>query len=72
MKDTQKEAEVRVTECLWARTFRQANAADIGYSMICHGDIAATSAYNPKIVMSRPKLLMKGDDECRFRWVMEV
>ncbi len=72
VKDTEKEVEVRVTECLWARTFRQANAADIGYSMICHGDIAATKAYNPKIVMTRAKILMKGDDECRFRWVMEA
>lgn len=72
VKDTEKEAEVKITECLWAKTFRQANAADIGYSLICHGDIAAIKAYNPKITLTRSKLLMKGDDECRFRWVMEA
>jgi hypothetical protein len=72
VKDTEKEAEAKITECLWAKTFRKANAADIGYSLICHGDIAAIKAYNPKITLTRSKLLMKGDDECRFRWVMET
>ncbi len=72
VKDTEKEVDVRITECLWAKTFREANAADLGYSMICHGDIAATKAYNPKITMNRPKLLMNGDSECRFQYVMEV
>ena len=72
VKDTEKEVDVRVAECLWAKTFRKANAADLGYSLICHGGIAATKAYNPKITMTRPKLLMKDDDECRFRWVMEA
>jgi hypothetical protein len=72
VKDTEKEADLKITECLWADTFRQANAAELGYAMICHGDIAAVKAYNPKITMTRPKILMKGDNECRFRWVMEA
>jgi hypothetical protein len=70
VKDTETEAELRVTECLWAKTFRQANAGDIGYAMICNPDIAGLKAYNPKITLTRPKLLMQGDDECRFRWTM--
>lgn len=72
VKDTDKEADVRITECLWAKTFREANAADLGYAMICQSDIAGTKAYNPKITLTRPKILMRGDDECRCRWVMEV
>jgi hypothetical protein len=72
VKDTEKEAEIKITECLWARTFRQANAADIGYALICHGDIGATRAFNPKITLIRPKLLMNGDNECRFRWTLEA
>ncbi len=72
LKDTGKEAEVSITSCLWAKTFREANAGDYGYAMICHGDIAATKAYNPKITLSRPKILMRGDDECRFHYTMEV
>ncbi len=72
LKDTEKEVDVRVSDCLWARTFRAAKAGDYGYAMICHGDIAATRAFNPKITLDRTKILMKGDDECRFRYTMEV
>jgi hypothetical protein len=70
VKDAEKEAELVVTECLWAKTFHQADAADIGYAAICHGDVAATAAFNPKLKMTRSKNLMKGDNECRFQWVM--
>jgi hypothetical protein len=70
VKDTEKEAELKVTECLWAKTFREAYAGDVGYAMICHADIAGIKAFNPKITLTRPKLLMQGDDECRFRWTM--
>jgi hypothetical protein len=70
VNDTEKEAELKVTECLWAKTFREANAGDVGYAMICHTDIAGITAFNPKITLARPKLLMQGDDECRFRWTM--
>ena len=72
IKDTEKEAEVRITECLWAKTFRQANAAEIGFATMCNTDVAALKAYNPKITLNRPKLLMQGDNECRFRWTMGV
>jgi peroxiredoxin family protein len=72
LKDTEKEAEFRVTECLWAKTFRQSNAGDIGYALVCHSDIATIKAYNPKIVFSRPKLLMQGDSECRFLYRLEA
>ena len=46
VKDTEKEVDVRVAECLWVKTFRKTNAADPGYALICHGDIAATKAYH--------------------------
>ena len=72
LKDTEKEADIRITECLWAKTFRQADAGDIGYAAICHGDVAAVPAFNPKLKLDRPKILMKGDDECRYHLIMEA
>jgi hypothetical protein len=65
-------AEIRVTRCLWAETFRAAGAADIGYAAICHGDFAAASAFNPKIRLFRTKTLMQGHDCCNHRWVQEA
>jgi hypothetical protein len=71
VEDTEKAAEIKVTECLWAKTFREADAADIGYATLCYGDYAAAPAFNPKMKMIRTKTLMQGHDCCNQRVVME-
>lgn len=71
VEDTEKAFEVKITECLWAKTFREADAADIGYAVICHPDYAYCQAFNPKIRMIRTKTLMQGDEYCNHRWVWE-
>ena len=67
-----RRVEVRVTRCLWAETFRGADAADIGYAFVCHPDFASTTAFNPKMRMIRTKTLMQGHEYCNHRWVGEA
>ena len=64
--------ETHVTECLWAKTFRDADAADIGYAYCCYPDAAAAMAFNPKFRVTRSKTLMEGADRCRNRLVLEA
>ena len=71
VEDTERVFEIRVTECIWAKTFREENAADIGYATVCHRDLATCQAFNPKIKLVRTKTLMQGDDCCDHRWVWE-
>lgn len=71
VEDTDKAIEFRVTECLWAKTFREAVAADIGYATICYPDYASARAFNPKLELVRTKTLMQGDDHCNHRWVWQ-
>ena len=68
---TDKSIRTRFTECLWATTFREVDAADIGYAAICYPDYAAASAFNPKIKLIRPTTLMEGHDCCDFQYVWE-
>ncbi len=72
VEDTDTAVEIKVTECLWAKTFREHDAADIGYATICHPDYAMCQAFNPKIRMIRTKTLMQGDECCNHRWVWEA
>ena len=72
VEDTDEAFEVKVSECLFAKTFREADAADIGYAAICHGGHAFTSAFNPKMKYIHTKYLMQGDDYCDSRWVLEA
>ena len=72
VEETDKAFEQKITECLWAKTFREADAADIGYAAICYGDYTFAPSFNPKMKMIRPKTLMQGHDFCHARFVLEA
>ena len=72
VEETDQAFAANTTECLYAKTFREADAADIGYAAICHGDYAFTHAFNPKMKYTRTKTLMQGDDCCNHRQVLET
>ena len=70
VSETDEEMKVEYAECLYAKTFREANAADIGYATQCHPAGAMIRAFNPRMRMDNPKNLMKGDEVCieRYYW----
>jgi hypothetical protein len=70
-EQTDKMGRTKFTECLWATTFREVNASDLGYAAICYPDYAAASAFNPKIKLIRHKTLMEVHDCCDFKYVWE-
>jgi hypothetical protein len=71
VEDTDKVYEVHHSECIYAKLYREEDAADIGYAMVCHDYETVYSTFNPKIKFSNPKNLMKGDDVCIERLVWE-
>jgi hypothetical protein len=70
-EQTDKSVRTNFTECLWATTFREVNASDIGYAAICYPDYASASAFNPKIKLIRSTTLMEGHDCCDFQYIWE-
>lgn len=68
VEDTPSVFEFKVTECLYADSFLQAKAGDIGYAWICWGDYAWAKGFNPKIKLVREKTLMQGHDCCNHRY----
>jgi hypothetical protein len=71
IEQTSKSYELKVTECLWAQTFREANAGDIGFASICYGDEVMATAFDKRLKLIRTGTLMQGDDCCPCRWVWE-
>jgi hypothetical protein len=69
IEDTDTVFEIKVTECLWASVFRDADAGDIGYAGVCYGDYAWARGFNPKIEMVRDKTLMQGHACCNHRYL---
>jgi hypothetical protein len=71
VKDDENEFVIKFTECLWAKTFREADASEIGYAGVCYQDYGMTKQYHPKLTLIRKTTLMQGHDYCHFRWFME-
>jgi len=72
LEDSPQALEYRVTKCLWAKSFLEGGAGDIGYAMVCHPDFAVAAGFNPKLKLTREKTLMQGGDCCHFRYTMET
>ena len=68
VENTPRTFDLRVNECLWAKTFREIGAERIGYALICHPDYAYCRGFNPRITMTRSKTLMQGHSHCDHWW----
>ena len=70
VEDTDTAFQIKVTECIWAKTFLDAGMGDVGYAHICYGDYSWAEGFNPKLKMKRDKTLMQGHDCCNHRYIM--
>jgi hypothetical protein len=69
-EDTPKVFELRVTECVWAKVFREAGlGGEIGHAAFCNMDYHWPPAFNENFKMERSKTLMQGDDHCNHRYI---
>lgn len=64
LEETDQVLRYNVTECLWAETWREASAGDIGYALFCFPDFARAQVMHRRL--TRTKTLMQGDDVCDF------
>lgn len=71
LQDTDNVFEMRVSECLWAKTFREADAADLGFKIVCSLDYVTAETFNPKIKLIRDKTLMQGHDCCNHKYIFQ-
>lgn len=72
VEDTDTVFEMKVTECIWATTFLDADAGDIGFAHVCYGDYYWPRGFNPKISMVRDKTLMEGHAYCNHRYLWDA
>jgi hypothetical protein len=71
-EDTATVHEIKVTECIFASTFLEAKAGDLGFVTICYADYNMASGFNPKVKMVRDKTLMQGHAYCNHRYILEA
>jgi len=71
VEKSENAVELKFSECLPARLFREMDAADIGYAFECYPAASVARTFNPKMKWTNPKNLMKGDEICIERYALE-
>lgn len=71
VQDTPTVFEIRISECLWAATFQELKAQDIGYALVCHADYTWAEGFNPNIRLTRNQTVMQGHAFCNHRYTWE-
>jgi hypothetical protein len=66
--ESHTELSLIVTRCLYAEVFREMDAEELGYLMVCYPDHAYAETSHPYIRLRRSKTLMQGDDCCDHTW----
>jgi hypothetical protein len=66
VRSSAQEVVTRVTECEWARYYRERHPG-VGYMLACSADNAAYESFNDRIRLQRTHTLMEGGAECDFR-----
>ena len=56
----------KIQSCLWAKTWGELDAQDIGYMVTCYSDNLSAEAMNPKLRLERKGTLMQGAPYCDF------
>ncbi len=69
VENTDVAFEIKVTECIWAKIFREMGAGDLGYASVCYGDYGHAEGYNKDIKLIRDKTIMEGHNYCNHRYV---
>jgi hypothetical protein len=67
-EQSEKVFEMKVTECLMAKVYKELNANTIGYAIECHPSDAIVKAFNPNAKCTKSKNMMIGDPYCVERF----
>lgn len=72
VEDTPERLQARVTRCRWAEELKKdGNDGELGFALLCAGDIGYCAGLNPGMKFSRTKTLMMGDDHCNHTYELK-
>ena len=69
IEDSDTAFEMKITECLTEKVFREADALDLGFVCVCYADFGLPVGMDINIELIRDKTLMQGHDCCNHRYV---
>jgi hypothetical protein len=63
--------EVNVTECRYARFYKEIGAPELGFLLTCSSDFPMTEGFGTDVQLTRTQTIMQGASHCDFRYVLK-
>lgn len=60
--------DLDVTECRYARFFKEIGAPELGFLLVCSSDFHMAEGFGPGIELKRTQTIMQGAGHCDFRY----
>jgi len=68
LEESEDCVKINIKKCIWAHTFKNLDASDLGFHTMCMGDYGIAKGLSSNVSLKRTKTLMQGDDHCDFVW----
>ncbi len=71
LRENDAQFDFDVTECKYARMYRELGMPELGAILSCNRDAAFIEGFNSQIKLSRTQTIMQGASHCDFRFSVE-
>jgi len=63
--------EVNVTECRYAKFYKEIGAPELGFLLTCSADLPMSVGFGADVQFTRTQTIMQGASHCDFRYVLK-
>jgi L-2-amino-thiazoline-4-carboxylic acid hydrolase len=63
--------EVNVTECRYARFYKEIGAPELGFLLTCSADFPMAEGFGAEVQLTRTQTIMQGASHCDFRYALK-
>lgn len=68
IKRTPDAFEVNVTECRYAKFYKEIGAPELGFLLTCNADFPMAEGFGADVQLTRTQTIMQGSSHCDFRY----
>ena len=63
--------DVNITECGYAKFYREIGAPELGFLLTCSADFPMTEGFGADVQLTRTQTIMQGASHCDFRYALK-
>jgi len=71
IKQTPDAFEFNVTECRYAKFYKEIGAPELGFLLTCDADFSMAEGFGSDVQLTRTQTIMQGASHCNFRYALK-